>query len=55
MLRYRNLTLGGSIVLVLVLVGLMAPLLAPHDPYAQNLAETFQSPGRAHLFGTDEY
>jgi ABC-type dipeptide/oligopeptide/nickel transport system permease subunit len=55
MLRYRNLALGGSIVLVLVMVGLLAPLLAPHDPYAQNLAETFLSPGPAHLFGTDEY
>jgi ABC-type dipeptide/oligopeptide/nickel transport system permease subunit len=54
-LQYRNLTLGGSIVLVLLLVGLLAPLLAPHDPYAQNLAETFRSPGLTHLFGTDEY
>jgi ABC-type dipeptide/oligopeptide/nickel transport system permease subunit len=55
LLRYRNLALGGSIVLILLFVGLLAPLLAPHDPYAQNLAETFQSPGLAHLFGTDEY
>jgi len=55
LLRYRNLALGGSIVAALVLAGLLAPLLSPHDPYAQNLAETFQSPGPAHLFGTDEY
>jgi ABC-type dipeptide/oligopeptide/nickel transport system permease subunit len=54
-LRYRNLAIGGCIVLVLLLTGLLAPLLAPHNPYEQNLSITFQSPGAAHLFGTDEY
>ena len=47
--------LGASIVLVLFLAGLLAPLLAPYNPYAQNLAITFTPPGLAHLFGTDEY
>jgi len=55
LLRYRNLVLGASIVLVLLLAGLLAPLLAPHDPYAQDLSITFQSPSLTHLFGTDEY
>jgi ABC-type dipeptide/oligopeptide/nickel transport system permease subunit len=55
LLKYRNLTLGGSIMLVLLFAGLFAPLLAPYDPYAQNLSITFQPPGLAHLFGTDEY
>jgi ABC-type dipeptide/oligopeptide/nickel transport system permease subunit len=55
LLRYRNLVLGGSIVLVLLLTGLLAPLLAPYDPYAQNLAITFHPPSFTHLFGTDEY
>jgi ABC-type dipeptide/oligopeptide/nickel transport system permease subunit len=55
LLQYRNLVLGASIVLVLFLAGLLAPLLAPYDPYAQNLAITFTPPSFAHLFGTDEY
>jgi ABC-type dipeptide/oligopeptide/nickel transport system permease subunit len=55
LLQYRNLVLGASIVLVLLLAGLLAPLLAPYDPYAQNLAITFHPPGFTHLFGTDEY
>jgi glutathione transport system permease protein len=55
LLEYRNLVLGASIVLVLLLAGLLAPLLAPYDPYAQNLSITFHPPGFAHLFGTDEY
>jgi ABC-type dipeptide/oligopeptide/nickel transport system permease subunit len=54
-LRYRNFAIGGCIVLVLLFTGLLAPLLAPHNPYEQNLSITFQSPGAAHLFGTDEY
>jgi ABC-type dipeptide/oligopeptide/nickel transport system permease subunit len=55
LLQYRNLVLGASIVLVLLLTGLLAPLLAPYDPYAQNLAITFHPPSFTHLFGTDEY
>jgi ABC-type dipeptide/oligopeptide/nickel transport system permease subunit len=55
LLRYRNLVLGSSIVVALLLTGLCAPLLAPYDPYAQNLSVTFHAPGLAHLFGTDEY
>ena len=55
LLRHRNLALGASIVLALVLAGLMAPLLAPYDPYGQNLSSAFQSPNLGHLFGTDEY
>ncbi len=55
LLRYRNLVLGASLVLVLFLAGLLAPLLAPYDPYAQNLSITFHPPSFAHLFGTDEY
>lgn len=54
-LRYRNLTVGGGIVLALMLCGLLAPLLTRHDPYAQNLGVTFQPPSIAHLFGTDQY
>jgi ABC-type dipeptide/oligopeptide/nickel transport system permease subunit len=55
LLQYRNLVLGAAIVLVLFLAGLLAPLLAPYNPYAQNLAITFNPPSFAHLFGTDEY
>jgi glutathione transport system permease protein len=55
LLRFRNLTIGSSIVLILLLCGLLAPLVARQDPYAQNLAITFQPPSAAHLFGSDQY
>ena len=53
--QYRNLALGVCLVSTLFLAGLLAPLLAPYDPYAQNLALTFHAPSLGHLFGTDEY
>lgn len=45
---------GLGILVALVLMALFAPLLAPHDPYVQNLGNRLQplgSPG--HPFGTD--
>ncbi|WP_420110999.1 ABC transporter permease [Pseudactinotalea sp.] len=43
------------LVLALALVAAVAPsLLAPGDPYAANPVDRLQSPGAAHLFGTDQ-
>lgn len=47
---------GGLIVLILLVVGIVAPLIAPHDPNAQHLRTTLQAPqwfGGAHFLGTD--
>lgn len=46
--------LGLSILVVLVLAALFAPLLASHDPYLPDLAGRLAAPGANHLFGTDE-
>lgn len=46
--------LGLAIVLVLVLVAIFAPLLAPYNPNAQVLADRLQYFSAAHPFGTDE-
>ena len=43
------------VVILLVLIALFAPLLAPYDPYAQELSNRYQAPGGVHLFGTDEF
>jgi ABC-type dipeptide/oligopeptide/nickel transport system permease subunit len=55
LLRFRNFAIGASIVLVLLLAGLLAPMLVPYDPYTQDLSITFHPPSFTHLFGTDEY
>lgn len=45
--------IGLMILLALVLVWLFAPLLATHDPLAQDLAARLLPPGMDHYFGTD--
>jgi peptide/nickel transport system permease protein len=46
----------GIVVLAAVLVvALLAPILATHDPIANSLLERIRPPSRAHLFGTDDF
>lgn len=53
--RHPAITFGGLIVSVIVLMGIFAPLLTRHDPYAQDLLDTLLTPSADHLFGTDDY
>jgi peptide/nickel transport system permease protein len=45
---------GAAIVLALLILAVFAPLVAPADPLAQNLAAQAQPPSTHHLFGTDK-
>jgi peptide/nickel transport system permease protein len=47
--------LGAALILGLAGSAAGAPLLARHDPLAQNARERLQGPSPAHLFGTDEF
>ena len=40
--------------IVIALVAIFAPFIAPHDPYAAELQNAFQPPSAEHLFGTDK-
>jgi peptide/nickel transport system permease protein len=53
----RAAALGLAVVLVLVVVSLLAPVLAPYDPVAQPdiVALRSQPPSLAHPFGTDQF
>jgi peptide/nickel transport system permease protein len=51
--RNRLMVVGTAIICGLLLVALLAPLLATHNPYEQVLANRLLSPSAAHLFGTD--
>jgi len=44
---------GFGSVVVLVLMAIFAPLIAPYDPYEQNLAQVLQDPSPEHWLGTD--
>src|SRR6185437_8663767 len=52
--RNRLATVGLALVLLLVSVAILAPLLAPHSPDAQNLALRLRPPDGTAWFGTDE-
>lgn len=57
--RHRLATLGGVVLLVLCLAAVLAPVIAPYDPNAQDLAGARAGqplpPSRAHLWGTDQF
>lgn len=45
---------GGSVVLLLFGVSILAPLIAPHEPNAINAWQVLAPPSWQHWFGTDE-
>lgn len=50
----RRLVIFGLLVLLLLMVtAIFAPLLAPFDPYKQDMRSTLQQPNPEHLLGTD--
>ena len=51
--RSRSTTVGGLIVLAMVLVAAFAPVLSPYDPQDIQVPQRLLGPGRAHPFGTD--
>lgn len=50
---HRLAAIGGAVVVLFVLTGVLAPVLAPYDPILINVAITLQPPNRTHLLGTD--
>ena len=47
--RRLKIALGAAIVIGVVLMAILAPLIAPHDPYKQNLIYRLQPPVWSHL------
>ncbi|HYO87578.1 MAG TPA: ABC transporter permease [Candidatus Limnocylindrales bacterium] len=47
-------TAGMVLVIVWITVAILAPVIAPFDPLAQNVANRLQPPNGTHWFGTDE-
>jgi len=45
---------GGYIILFYIFVAILAPLLAPHDPYQVDLVNKLKAPSAAHWMGTDD-
>jgi peptide/nickel transport system permease protein len=53
--RNRLALVGLAAVLLILLVTLFAPQIAPHDPAVQNVRRSLQSPSLEHPFGTDQW
>ncbi|MCR4403591.1 MAG: ABC transporter permease [Firmicutes bacterium] len=54
--RHKLGVLGGVMVALFVGAAVLAPVVAPHDPYTMDLANTNQPPGSPrHLLGTDNF
>ena len=50
-----RLVVGGLILVFFIVVALLAPLLAPHDPLLPNPARSLAEPGGEYLLGNDEF
>ena len=51
--REPRLLIFGSVILVLALIAIFAPWLAPYDPYQTAPSQSLQQPSWAHWLGTD--
>jgi peptide/nickel transport system permease protein len=54
LLRRRTAVFGLVVVVLMVLLALFAPWIAPYDPLATSFAAVRKAPSAAHWFGTDE-
>jgi peptide/nickel transport system permease protein len=51
----RSALIGGSVLLLIVLIALAAPLLSPYDPIKTNQRLSLGQPSLDHLMGTDRF
>jgi len=54
-LRGSGARLGLVLVALLLLLAAFAPLVAPYDPFDQDLSAALTAPGHEHWFGADQY
>ncbi len=53
--RNRGATVGGLLLLVMAMMAIFAPLVAPYDPTKTSYGEALNGPSLRHLLGTDNY
>lgn len=52
--RNRPLWIGGTLVVIVVLVAILAPWLSPYDPNGTDYTSVLKGPSALHWFGTDQ-
>jgi ABC-type dipeptide/oligopeptide/nickel transport system permease subunit len=54
--RRNKMAMAGAVtIILLILIAVFAPWVAPYDPYKVDLKEQFVAPGAKYLLGTDMY
>jgi peptide/nickel transport system permease protein len=53
LLRSKLFLIGAAILMLWIICAIFGSVIAPHDPYAQNLSNINKAPSGSHLFGTD--
>lgn len=53
--RNPALFIGGALVILIVMVAIAGPVIAPYDPIKQDLSNRLQAPNREHPLGTDKF
>jgi peptide/nickel transport system permease protein len=54
LVRRRGAMVGLCVVLFFVVIAILAPTIAPHDPLQTSWSDVRKAPTAAHIFGTDE-
>ena len=54
-LRNKTSVVGAALALMMILIAVLSPWLAPYDPLKQNVYYRFTPPEGSHLMGTDFY
>ncbi len=55
MSRHLTIVLGATLMTVLIMLSICAPLITPYNPVALDLTHRLRMPSVEHLFGTDNY
>ena len=55
LLKNKSAVFGGTIVLLVILIGIIGPFVLKTDPSAQDVLNKLQPPSKEHWFGTDNY
>lgn len=53
--RSKSAVIGGGVVVLIALGAILAPLVAPDDPYQMDMVARLQGPSRHHIMGTDQF
>ncbi|MDI6704540.1 MAG: ABC transporter permease, partial [bacterium] len=51
--KTKIILISSSIIILLIITSILAPIISPHNPYMIDLSKGCQSPSLEHPFGTD--